>query len=379
MRKLRTRPPRFVSVDNRAVDDLRQGVLDVGLLTVALRCPDGYDFTVADLARKRRPGREALTKAMRTLVACGYVVKLKIQDAASGTWRTEFSVADMPFSQEDVAGMLQDVSRARAVRVEPVRLDPRTRPAVEELAEVVPGRGRDTGSRNSAATSTNAQDRQVGPTDGKPTAGNPTTGQPSAQKRTLEVQDWESEQDSLSSPSSAATPQGQAASGGAGGTGGPGATARQVERETLRASPLRGPGDVFAGNGPATAAVRLSAAAQPDVHAAGVRVADAWAAAREQRGFAVPVLGRTRVARCAAALLASGVKERDLVLAAADMARQANWLDLERHLEHWVPVAPAPSRPTQPVVFCGRCDYGWITDDDERVRKCSCRKPGPKG
>lgn len=120
MRKLRTRPPRFVSVDNRAVDDLRLSVLDVGLLTVALRCPDGYDFTVADLARKRRPGREALTKAMRTLVACGYVVKLKIQDAASGTWRTEFSVADMPFSQEDVAGMLQDVSGARAVRVEPV-------------------------------------------------------------------------------------------------------------------------------------------------------------------------------------------------------------------------------------------------------------------
>ncbi|WLQ61479.1 hypothetical protein [Streptomyces poriferorum] len=136
---------------------------------------------------------------------------------------------------------------------------------------------------------------------------------------------------------------------------------------------------MFTGNGPATAAVRLPATAQPDVHAAGVRVADAWAAAREQRGFAVPVLGRKRVAHCAAKLLASGVKERDLVLAAADMARQANWLDLERHLEHWAPVAPTPPRPTEPVGFCDRCEYGWITDKDERVRKCSCRKPDPKG
>lgn len=36
---------------------------------MALRCPDGADFTVASLAGKRRPGREALTKAMRNLVA----------------------------------------------------------------------------------------------------------------------------------------------------------------------------------------------------------------------------------------------------------------------------------------------------------------------
>ncbi|MFD8079267.1 hypothetical protein ACFV3E_42355 [Streptomyces sp. NPDC059718] len=125
MRKLRSRPPRFVALDNRAVDDMRLSVLDVGLPAVALRCPDGADFTVASLAGKRRPGREALTKAMRNLVACGYIVKLKIQ-AASGTWRTEFSVADLPFTRDDVDGLLAEVPDARAVRVEPVWLDPRS-------------------------------------------------------------------------------------------------------------------------------------------------------------------------------------------------------------------------------------------------------------
>ncbi|MEU1622934.1 hypothetical protein ABZ479_37280 [Streptomyces sp. NPDC005722] len=126
MEKLRSRPPRFVALDNRAVDDVRLSVLDVGLLAVALRCPDGADFTVATLARKRRPGREALTKAMRNLVVCGYIVKLKIEDARSGTWRTEFSVADLPFTTYDVNGLLSEVCDARAVREEPVWLDPRS-------------------------------------------------------------------------------------------------------------------------------------------------------------------------------------------------------------------------------------------------------------
>ncbi|MDX3075895.1 hypothetical protein [Streptomyces sp. MI02-7b] len=51
MKKLRSRPPRFVALDNRAVDDVRLSVLEVGLLAMALRAPDGADFTVAALAR----------------------------------------------------------------------------------------------------------------------------------------------------------------------------------------------------------------------------------------------------------------------------------------------------------------------------------------
>ncbi|MEU0188082.1 hypothetical protein ABZ312_44235 [Streptomyces sp. NPDC006207] len=173
MKKLRSRPPRFVALANRAVDDVRLSVLDVGLLAVALRCPDGADFTVASLAGKRRPGREALTKAMRNLVACGYIVKLKIQ-AASGTWRTEFSVADLPFTRDDVDGLLAEAPDARAVRVEPDWLDPRSTTAQSpgdqgEDRSAAAGRSRVTGSRHPVVTSQNDEDPQLGPSDGFPT------------------------------------------------------------------------------------------------------------------------------------------------------------------------------------------------------------------
>ncbi|SNT33150.1 hypothetical protein [Actinacidiphila glaucinigra] len=41
MKKLRSRPPRIMALDNRAVDDVRLSVLDVAMPAVALRCPDG--------------------------------------------------------------------------------------------------------------------------------------------------------------------------------------------------------------------------------------------------------------------------------------------------------------------------------------------------
>ncbi|MEU6346235.1 hypothetical protein ABZ883_35390 [Streptomyces sp. NPDC046977] len=342
------------------MDDVRLSVLDVGLLAMALRAPDGADFTVAGMARKRRPGREALTKAMRNLVACGYIVKLKIQDAATGTWRTEFSVADLPFSREDVDGMLGFVTGARAVRVEPAWLDPRaaaaSNPGAESAAPAVPDRV--TGSRQSVVTSRNIVDPQVGPTDGFPAVGEPTVGDPSAKEQRLHVQDG---RDSLSSP--------------------PDDPALTAERE---GAPPGGP-SLIAVPGPLLLPSRsgeslhdLGSLGRPvlvNARAAGIRVADAWAEARRRRGHPVPVLGHRRLARVAAALAAAGSAEEVLAQAAVDMAREPAWLDLERHLEHWSPPSPRPA-PTGSVPFCGSCDYGWVTGDDDRVRKCPCRSGG---
>ncbi|MFF3249103.1 hypothetical protein ACFYWY_36480 [Streptomyces sp. NPDC002870] len=365
MKKLRTRPPRFVALDNRAVDDLRLSVLDVGLLAIALRCPDGAQFTVASLARKRRPGREALTGAMRNLVTCGYVVKLKIQDAGTGTWRTEFSVADVPFSREDVEGMLTDVVGARAIRIEPGWLDPRREPVEQAPAPTRNPRAasrpaRVTGSRHSGAASADTQSPQVAPTDGFPTVGEPIVGSPSAKERTLHLQD-------------------SSLSGGAGPDGGIRAAPASDRNEREAPAPHRAQGlaavpalpplvAAVGGGGPAATPLPIA-----DARAAGDRVADAWAKAREQRRIAVPVLGRRRVAQAAAALAASGMAEEVLLQAAADMARKPNWMDLERHLERWTPPVAVP-RHVEPEPYCDECDYGWVTSADGRARKCSCRK-----
>ncbi|MDX3232859.1 hypothetical protein [Streptomyces sp. ME19-01-6] len=142
MRKRVSRPPRFAAVDNNAIDSL-PSILSVGLLTTLIRAKDGEDVTVESLTEEYDEGEKALSKAMRTLVERANVVKFKIQRAASemvidgdgkkvvkrgGSWYTTFTVDSIPFTREDVADMLADITDAgnvKAVRVEPTHLDPR--------------------------------------------------------------------------------------------------------------------------------------------------------------------------------------------------------------------------------------------------------------
>lgn len=427
MRKLPTRPPRFVAVDNRAVDDQRLSVLDIGLLTMALRLPDGADFTIAALAQTRKPGREALTKAMRNLVAYGYIVKLKIQDAADGTWRTEFSVAGLPHRREDIHHLLAQVAGTRAVRIEPAWLDPRNQHTPTSPEPTLPGpaatdspaaqsalRPVTTGPPDPGATSDNSEDVQAGPSDGfpavgepavgdpaigEPAAGQPTVGDPSAKELKLNKQDGKSS--SLSSPPTTpqrptvlaprretTTPSGQAPPAGPppatpsrsgptgddpgnAGTSAP-APARPAPGSPQAAAPARHghtPGTADPGaptpTGPAPAGPPAAAAA---------RIADAWTTARHHHGHPVPALAPGRIAHTAQALLATGIQEQHLTQAATAMARKPTWYDLRRHLEHWTPpTAPQPAtRPGHPA-YCGQCDHGWTTDPDGRARKCPCR------
>ncbi|GHJ34314.1 hypothetical protein ACFV4E_22875 [Streptomyces hygroscopicus] len=152
MRKRVSRPPRFAAVDNNAIDTI-SSILAIGLLTTLIRAKDGEDVTVETLMTKYDEGEKALTKAMRILVEGAFVVKFKIQRAASeavrdengkkvvkrgGSWYTTFTVDSIPFTLEDVTGMLADILDAgnvKAVRVEPTRLDPRktsSAPTIDE-------------------------------------------------------------------------------------------------------------------------------------------------------------------------------------------------------------------------------------------------------
>jgi hypothetical protein len=142
VRKRVSRPPRFAAVDNNAIDTI-SSILAIGLLTTLIRAKDGEDVTVETLMMKYDEGEKALTKAMRMLVEGAFVVKFKIQRAASemvldedgkkvvkrgGSWYTTFTVDSIPFTREDVANMLADILDAgnvKAARVEPTRLDPR--------------------------------------------------------------------------------------------------------------------------------------------------------------------------------------------------------------------------------------------------------------
>lgn len=105
--------------------------------------------------------------------------------------------------------------------------------------------------------------------------------------------------------------------------------------------------------GPAAAEVR-SEHPFPEQKAGGktvARVVAAWTEARAKHGHGVPVAGEKGLARDVTRLLADGVDVEDLVAAAADMGRRANWLSLPQHLLHYVPAARKP----EPRRIEGRC------------------------
>ncbi len=193
MRKRVSKPPRFVALDNGAVDTLRS-MTAKGLLATLIRAKDGDDVTVEVLSKTHDEGRETLTKAMRALVDDAFVVKFKIQRDKSevveledgktetkrgGSWYTTFTVDSIPFTLDDVASMLEDIhstGNVKAVRVEPAHLDPRKEPARPTAARPT------TGKPSVGATCDEAKKPQAGPTDGNPTVGRPTVGRAAAKK-----------------------------------------------------------------------------------------------------------------------------------------------------------------------------------------------------
>jgi len=141
VRKRTSRPPKFASVSNDAVDSI-PSLLSVGMLTRLIRAQDGAHVTVESMTGEYAEGKVLLTKAMAVLVETAHVVKYKIQRAQQeiveeggkkvtkngGSWYTVFDVDSIPFTEDDVREALIDILRngnARAVRIEPERLDPR--------------------------------------------------------------------------------------------------------------------------------------------------------------------------------------------------------------------------------------------------------------
>lgn len=141
MRKRQSRPPKYAQISNDAVDTI-PSLLAVGMLTRLIRAQDGAHVTVDSMTTEYAEGKVLLTKAMGVLVETGHVVKYKIQRARQefvveggkkvpkngGSWYTVFDVDSVPFTEDDVKQALTEILRsgnARAVRVEPDRLDPR--------------------------------------------------------------------------------------------------------------------------------------------------------------------------------------------------------------------------------------------------------------
>jgi hypothetical protein len=157
--RLRTlRPKQFVQLPHDALDTLPD-FNSVGLLAHILRHDDGWDFSLDRLvASKTGIGRQAAYKAMRTLIANAYVVKVKWQDAG-GLWHTDVFRAADPHTADDLAEIAAMYAPGESVRgglLVSWRGD-------ESLAELA--------------------SPQVAPTVGNPTVGGPTAGSPTVKEK----------------------------------------------------------------------------------------------------------------------------------------------------------------------------------------------------
>ncbi|MEV5526375.1 hypothetical protein [Streptomyces prunicolor] len=210
MRKRPSRPARFASIDNEAIDSL-PSILSIGLLTRLVRAKDGDEVTVESLTKEYAEGEAALSKAMRALVEAALVVKFKIQRAASeavvdeatgttvvkrgGSWFTTFTVDSIPHTREDAAEMLREIldgGNVKAVRIEPQYLDPRKDEPSPTPARPTPpnaGVGATCGNvgPESVETGANPEDSGPRPTPLFPASGRPTPGHRGAliRKKTL--------------------------------------------------------------------------------------------------------------------------------------------------------------------------------------------------
>jgi len=200
VRKRPSRPARFAAVDNKAIDTI-SSLLAVGVLTRLIRAKDGDDVTVETMSQDYDEGEKSLTKAMRILVNDAFVVKFKIQRAKSevisyddgteeikrgGSWYTTFSVDSVAFTAEEVAEMVQEIYRAgnvKALRVEPVHLDPRKNPIKVPPVRPTPPKGGVGPTRENAGSEPSDEDENPENSGSRPTppqagVGGPTPGGP---------------------------------------------------------------------------------------------------------------------------------------------------------------------------------------------------------
>lgn len=176
---------RFVAVDNDTVDEIDDMVVK-GLLITLIRQKPGEDMTIESLSKTHKQGRKTLEAAMRDLVERGLVVKLKIQSIHGNRWRTQFTVADREIPREHIQEWIDSVEDARAIRVEPARLDPRG--AEEITAPVSPTAANGPVGENEEKSQVSEGEGNDSPTGPFPTVGGATVAEAAAKEETVFTQ-----------------------------------------------------------------------------------------------------------------------------------------------------------------------------------------------
>lgn len=90
----------FTTISNFHLRDINLSLKAKGLLTQMLSLPDGWDYTLAGLAKINKEGVDSITSAIKELEKYGYVTRKRVRDEKGRVRGTDYTVYEQPVKTE---------------------------------------------------------------------------------------------------------------------------------------------------------------------------------------------------------------------------------------------------------------------------------------
>jgi hypothetical protein len=75
---------KFTQVSNEVFDDPRLSYKDIGVYCTMMKFQDDWDFTIADLSRRHKEKKAAVTASINVLISYGYITRSTVQTRKTG-------------------------------------------------------------------------------------------------------------------------------------------------------------------------------------------------------------------------------------------------------------------------------------------------------
>lgn len=92
----------FTTISNFHLRDINLSLKAKGLLTQMLSLPDGWDYTLAGLAKINKEGVDGITSAIKELEKYGYVTRKRVRDEKGRVRGTDYTVYEQPVKTESL-------------------------------------------------------------------------------------------------------------------------------------------------------------------------------------------------------------------------------------------------------------------------------------
>lgn len=128
----------FTTISNFHLRDINLSLKAKGLLTQMLSLPDGWDYTLAGLAKINKEGVDSITSAIKELEKYGYVTRKRVRDEKGRVRGTDYTVYEQPVKTEPLKQ--DNPEREKPILEKPIQEKPeQDNPIQEKPVQEKPG------------------------------------------------------------------------------------------------------------------------------------------------------------------------------------------------------------------------------------------------